>query len=282
MGIDAVAVLHLPFEDVTRELEPHEPAEGTYRSLGGSTVRIVALGDATLVHTMGRFGAEPDELGLTLRWLLGGLVDRHADERGIFVFPDVAAPKASGYHALIEELGEVGFWTPRVAADHVPERLAQAEPGSLEAAVRDMMAALPPGALADLGRAAAGIDPGTMARAAQQLQAALGGGDPQLTAALGQSLGTAQQLLAATGRGPGAPMQQGLAGLPFDIPDEQQAPELWRKAREQAEALLQDPARFAELSRTLGLALPRDPTHGPTEPTTEPAANPRGKKPTGV
>ena len=269
MGIDAVAVLHLPFEEITRELTPHDEAAGTYRSPTGAPVLIVAAADATLVHTLVRFGSEPDELGLALRLLLGDLVDRHPDERGIFVFPDVAEPKARSYHEVLDEIGEAGFWVPRVPADHVPKRIAQAEPGSLEAAVRDMMAALPPGAMADLHRAAVGIDPATMAKAAEQLQAALGGREGELMAAIEQSLGAARQLLENTSPGHDEGRAPDLAALPFNIPDEQQAPELWRTAREQAEAMLQqNPERLAELARKLGVAPPDAGAKGPQAPGT--------------
>ena len=277
MGIDAVAVLHLPFDQVTRGLEPHDRVAGAFRSQAGPPVRIVAAGDATLVHTMARFGSEPDELGLALRWLLGDVVDQHPDQRGIFVFPDVAEPKAAGYAALIEEIGEAGFWVPRVAADHVPSRLEQASPGSFDAALRDLLGALPPGTLGELGRAAAGMDPTAMAKAAEQLQAALGGRNGELMAALEQSLGAAQQLLGAQGGAGDLGLPFDPSALPFNIPDEQQAPELWRHAREQAEAMRQkDPERFAALERKLGLGPPDDSGAGAPEP--DPTRKPRGSR----
>ena len=269
MGIDAVAVLHLPLDEVTRELTPEDPAAGTYRSPAGSPILIVAAGDATLVHTMVRFGSEPDELGLALRMMLGELIDRHTDERGIFVFPDVAEPRAQSYQALIDEVGEAGFWVPRVGADHLPKRLAQAAPGSFEAAVRDIMTALPPGALGELSRAAAAMDPATMAKAAEQLQSALGGREGELMAALEQSLGAAKQLFENTGVGQREGRTPNSGALPFDVPDEQQAPELWRAAREQAEAMLQQsPERLAELARKLGLPPPDPEPKAATAPGT--------------
>jgi len=69
----------------------------------------------------------------------------------VFVIPDVAEPEARSYDVMIEEIGEVGEWTPIVGADHVPASLANAPDGSLASMVGQMLRA--PGGCFNVWRA---------------------------------------------------------------------------------------------------------------------------------
>lgn len=228
MGIDAAALLKLSRAALAKRFAVHSPAateeETVFRGENGFPFRMTAAGDATVVWTSLPFGSEPDEIGLGLRKILGDALDGHVDARGIFVLPDVSSPKAKGYDAVLDEIGEAGFWAPMVDASYVPKRLQNAAPGSFEASVRDLMAAIPPDAMAEMERAMTSGDPNAMAGLQAQM-AQLLSSQPGLMEQLGQALAGLQ------GEG-GMPGMEG-----FDLPPEEDAPELYEQARKQMEEL---------------------------------------------
>ena len=128
MGIDAVALLHIP------DLAQLRPDLKRY---------IEHRGDASLYSTFARMGgAAPDQAGLLVRSLLGDTLDQHTDPRGILFYPDVCEPRARSYDALVAEVGEAGMWVPIVQSDHVPEKYSKAPAGSHEALVNRLIAGL--------------------------------------------------------------------------------------------------------------------------------------------
>lgn len=139
----------------------------------GSVLRT--LDDGVLVFTHQRFGGDLEELGATLRHLLGDALDQHDDPRGVFVVPDVAAPEASSYDGVIEEIGEAGEWAPLVSVDHAPASLAGAPDGSFANMVGQMMGALGGDTISDLMQAVTTGDPDALAAMQDKLVAALGG-----------------------------------------------------------------------------------------------------------
>ncbi len=124
MSIDAVALLRI------RRLEAPRTSVGT-------TFLVQHRRDCSLLHTMARFEGTPlDEHVLRVRRLLGDALDRHHDERGVYVFPDVCEPRGDTYEAILEELGGAGGFGPMVSAAHVPRRRGEAAEGSYEALER--------------------------------------------------------------------------------------------------------------------------------------------------
>jgi len=124
MGIDAMALLRIP------NLKPPKSELGT-------TYLVYHRGDCSMLYTMNRFhGTAPDEHALALRQILGDALDAHDDPRGIYFFPDVCEPRSQSYGAILDELGDVGVWAPKVADGHVPARITEAAPGTFEALVR--------------------------------------------------------------------------------------------------------------------------------------------------
>lgn len=128
MGIDAVAVLKI------KKLPAPKPSHGV-------ELFVQHKGDCTLVHTMARWNSmAPDEHSLTLRQQVGDALDRHRDSRGVLFFNDAYEAHGESYDEIVEEIGVEGqgsldagaFWTPMVAADYVPDRLAKPASGSIE------------------------------------------------------------------------------------------------------------------------------------------------------
>src|SRR5690242_19178961 len=73
-------------------------------------MRVEQLEDAVLIHTGESFALEPEELGDVLLDAVGAAITDHADPRGIFFLPDVAAPKARTYVGVIAEVADGGVW----------------------------------------------------------------------------------------------------------------------------------------------------------------------------
>ena len=97
MSLDAYALLRLSESSLSG------------RAPGG----VFALADAVLVKTGASFAAEPAELAIGLRRLLGETLDAHDDTRGVYFLPAAAVEPARGagsYAAVIEAIGEAGMW----------------------------------------------------------------------------------------------------------------------------------------------------------------------------
>jgi hypothetical protein len=78
---------------------------------------VTALSDAVLFRTGASFAAEPAELAIGLRRLLGDLLDGHDDPRGVYFLPAAAvepARSAGSYTAVLEAIGEAGMWVALV------------------------------------------------------------------------------------------------------------------------------------------------------------------------
>jgi hypothetical protein len=223
MSMDAVALVRIGLAELRVGLGG---AEIELRGQNGMPFRADALDDATLVHTgMPLRDAAPDELGFAVRQLLGAVLDRHADERGILVFGSAIRPKAKTYAAVVDEIGDAGEWVPIVAADYLPERLRDAEPGSLEAVAGELMSQLGPEMMA--------------------LQASLLGGNP---AGLQEAMKMVGQLLADPAKA--KVLMEAVAAVAPELPD--QMPNLppgidLDAVQKQAQELANDPARAAEL-----------------------------------
>jgi hypothetical protein len=172
MGIDAVALLK--GKDVT---VPQ-----------GLTTKT--LDDATLVHTKVDFSSEPAELADALQAQLGDALDAHDDERGVFVLPHVAAPKATSYQGVIDEVGELGMW---VETSQAPAQALGGAPdlGAFGALVSELMQSLSPETIAEMQRAVMTGDMAALARVQAQVTAALGG--EAAVAARSQELARAAQ-----------------------------------------------------------------------------------------
>lgn len=248
MSMDAVALVKIPFEQLARGLSPHTDAnvsagDRVYRGPGGALFRLQPLDDATLVFTPVPFATEPDEIALAVRTLLGGGLDAHDDKRGIFVLPDKAAPKGGGYAAALDDVGELGMWVPKVAADYVPKRIAEAPAGSMEAQLRDLMAAIPPDQLAQMESLMASGDPNAFGAIQAQLASVFG--SPEALAQLQQTVGA---MLEQHGGDPNALLSQmGFAG--GDEAD------MFEQARAQIEALREtNPELYRQLKAQLEAA----------------------------
>jgi hypothetical protein len=172
MGIDAVAVLRIP------RLAAPSTRFGT-RHL------VQHRGDCTLLHTMERFhDTRLDEHVLTVRRILGDVLDAHHDPRGVFVFPDVCEPRGKDYASIIQELDGAGGFAPMVAADHLPLRIANAAPGSYDALTLELRQTLGDDGeialtLTEVAFMVAKSDPGRSAEyrtAMEQLRATMGDG----------------------------------------------------------------------------------------------------------
>jgi hypothetical protein len=211
MPIDAIALLRIPANQATVP----------------GAVRIQPLEDAVLVHTGLPFADEPEVLSSALRALLGdALLERHADPRGIFFIPDVAAPKARSYDAVIEEIAEGGSWGPLA-----PPPSAAGAPD-----LSALFAGLPGGFAAAANAALS--DPAALQSATSQLQGMLDHPD-ELQALIKQSMPGLQSLLAGSG---------------LDL----SSPEFKRVTDNLQGELQRDPARLAEFAEKLFGAIPED------------------------
>lgn len=179
-----------------------------------SGLLLRTLDDGVLVYTHQRFGGDLEELGTTLRHLLGAALDTHDDPRGVFIIPDVADPKAQSYDGVIEEIGEAGEWAPLVSADHVPASLVDVPDGSFANMMGQMMGALGGNTLADLMQAVTTGDTTALAAMQDKLVEAMGGQE-QLEAFGKQMLGAAQAEVPEAA----AAIQARLASAGFEAPD---------------------------------------------------------------
>jgi hypothetical protein len=139
-------------------------------------ILLRTLDDGVLVFTLARFSADLEQMALAVRLRLGDALDAHRDDRGVFLVPDVAEPRAMTYEGVIAEIGEAGVWAP-VVAGHVPTSLLNAPSGSFASVMGEVMGALGGKAMATLMAAAAKGDPVAMAAAQAKLVEALGGED---------------------------------------------------------------------------------------------------------
>ena len=164
MPITAICLLKVPSLPL--------PSEGP--------VRAEKLDDSVLLHTTLDFADDPEDLAGAVRSLLGeSLADQHEDERGLFLIPSVAAPKARSYAAVIEEVADGGVWAPWEPGDDdaglqgLPLTAAGGGP-ELAGLLGSMLGGMPPGMLA---QAAASLkdDPSALQAAAAQLPGLLQG-----------------------------------------------------------------------------------------------------------
>ena len=154
MAITAIALLRIP---------PNLIAAGG---------RVKPLEDGVLFETGAEFATDPAELARLVRVQLGAAADEHADPRGIFFVPHVAAPAARAYEAVIAEIGEGGVWA--LPADAVSPPSSALTDGSLGALLGGLMEQIPHSVLESVGAAARG-DPGAFQAASEQLRAAMAG-----------------------------------------------------------------------------------------------------------
>ena len=138
MPIDAIAVLKVPQGALSEAFgDPQTDGKLTTYSNGEQSVVIEPLDDGIRVHLGLRFDDEPELLGLRIRKLLGDLADKHDDERGAYVYPDVASSSEATVDALIEDMGEGGMFVPVASADDA--RLGASDAMSIFDAVQGMM-----------------------------------------------------------------------------------------------------------------------------------------------
>jgi len=100
-----------------------------------------------------------------VRALIGAAASQHMDPRGVFFIPDVAAPRARNYDAVLEEVGEGGLWGPAIGAglgsmlDAVSE-IVRRDPGALQAASAQLSALIGQSGASGVGQllSSAGVD----------------------------------------------------------------------------------------------------------------------------
>jgi hypothetical protein len=134
---------------------------------GDGPARVERLQDAVLLYTGVGFSEEPATLSAHVGSLIGAAASRHTDPRGVFYIPDVAAPKARRYDAVIDEVGEGGFWGPAIGA-------GLAVPGALDAGMLGAMLGQIPSSMIDAVSEITRRDPGALQAASAQLSALIG------------------------------------------------------------------------------------------------------------
>ncbi|MFO0561099.1 MAG: hypothetical protein U0269_23975 [Polyangiales bacterium] len=118
MGIEAIALVKL----TPAQIDAAFPAKGAERpGADGKPLKLVALEDAVLLVLGVSFDMEPDEAGYEVRKRLGAALDAHDDSHGILIVPDKARPRSKKYADAVDEVGDLGFWAKKVAADFVPK-----------------------------------------------------------------------------------------------------------------------------------------------------------------
>ncbi|MEM9067928.1 MAG: hypothetical protein AAGE52_05455 [Myxococcota bacterium] len=135
MPIDAVALVRIPLDAVKGALGD-EVEELTFESPRGP-VALEPLHDAVRIHLGVRFDSEPADVGIAVRHILGDAADLHSDERGVYVYPDIARSRETTYDAVLEDMGEGGMWVPLASAEDA--RLGADETMGLFDAVQGMM-----------------------------------------------------------------------------------------------------------------------------------------------
>lgn len=127
-------------------------------------VRAEALEDCVLLHTSLDFADDPLDVAGAIRSLLGEpLATQHADARGVYLIPSVAAPRARAYDAVLDEVGEGGVW-----ATWEPPARPAAPSGDLAGMLGSMLGQMPESMFA---AAAAGLrdNPAALKEATAQL-----------------------------------------------------------------------------------------------------------------
>jgi hypothetical protein len=225
----------------------------------GSAVRVEPLKDGVLLHLNTSFAVEPEALALRVRALVGEQLDQHRDARGILFIPDVAAPKARTYEAVVDEIGEGGSWAAVLSSSGV----SAAGAGGLDALLGSMLAQMPPSVLQAASGAAQG-EPGALAALSQELRTMMGkGGDwsalaDQLQGTLAQAVPQArasaqpeadlQDMLSKLGGATDlASVRELLGSAGVDAAD----PQLQELVSKMQDALQRDPAQLAALAERL-------------------------------
>ncbi len=256
MAMDAIAVLR-----------------ATSPEIEGSPYIVRLLDDGVLVATGARFDSPPSAIGVALRLLLGEALDLHQDPRGVFVYPDVVEAQGRTYDAVLDEMGEGGFWCP-MNAEAGPEGPEAVE--AMMAGLADVQTALAADGGVDVLSLATRLQqalggPEQMEAMANALLGALAGeGPPAAEVAAARGEGAPAQprfddvvahmrgLAAAMQRRPGEP--PGVEGVPGEgqggaVPEEAAMPDLGSliaQARDLAAHLDVDPAELAQIERALG------------------------------
>jgi len=178
-----------------------------------TSARLERLDDALIVHTGASFATEPEQLAEALAGLVGqAALAQHDDPRGILFIPDVAAPQARSYDAVVEEVGEGGVWAaPALFRSRAEEPRASTasyeQAPDFGALLGNVLAQLPPSLLSAASAAAQG-DRGALDAVSAQMQALLGS-SPELQQLAGQLGG----MLGQTAPGAAAPAGSELAKL---------------------------------------------------------------------
>ena len=136
-------------------------------------MRAEPLEDAVLLHTGLPFSMDPEVLLSRLAEALGeALLAEHGDPRGLFVLPDVAAPRARNYLDVLDEVGEGGVWLALEQAEqfHLPDGL-----GALGAVLGSMLQNMPESVLEAASAAARG-DMEAFSQVSDQVAALMGHG----------------------------------------------------------------------------------------------------------
>lgn len=195
MGIRAVALLKVPSTQLAEALERAADSPEPSHLGDDAPLSVTPLDDGSLVTTAASLDSDPADLAQLLRQKLGRTLDQHADSRGIYVFPDVAKPKARSYDALIDELGELGFWVESAANETAPAFAGAAGPGALGAQLRNVMESIDEDTLKAAERAVTSGDSEAMQAVTEQVQNVLGGG-PTSSDGLGALLSSGDDLMA--------------------------------------------------------------------------------------
>ncbi|MFT3927198.1 MAG: hypothetical protein QM778_31925 [Myxococcales bacterium] len=157
-----------------------------------SGMRADLLEDAALLHTGLPFASEPDELLERVRAAVGDdLLAEHEDPRGLFVMPDVAAPRARSYLDVIDEVGEGGSWLPLEQASSygLPDGL-----GALGAVLGSMLQNMPESVLEAASAAARG-DLAAFSQVSDQVASLMGHGSEGVSlASLARLMGDGRAL----------------------------------------------------------------------------------------
>jgi hypothetical protein len=133
----------------------------------GGPARVEPLQDAVLLHTGMSFSEDPRVLSNHVRGLIAGAAGQHLDPRGVFFIPDVAAPKARTYDAVLAEVGEGGFWGPAIGD-------GLELPQALDAGMLGAMLGQIPSSMLDAVSEITRRDPGALQAASAQLSALIG------------------------------------------------------------------------------------------------------------
>ncbi|AKF08425.1 hypothetical protein DB32_005574 [Sandaracinus amylolyticus] len=217
MALDAIALLRLSASDLPE----------------GAVVRT--LSDGVLVRTRASFASEPDELAHALRRAVGDALDRHRDERGVLILPDVARPSGKTYESVVDEIGEGGTW---ISLDEDEE--GAFEGGDLLATMMNAMSS--PEMQSAIARA-------------RDAMAGAGGADPQRMMELARSMsaGMSPSVDADTEAEMKRMVEQHGAGeMPVDLGALMSDPAFQRMVDDVRTQLLSDPTKLAQLQEMFG------------------------------